>query len=527
MGKGEDRPPLLLQVGNYFVRHWRGELSLAVSFWINGILAYLCIAVIGEFKMDLMRDVDLRTTAAASILLYALSLLVTFWLVIGIWRSASKHAGRGGRKVWASLAKLMVALRLLSLVVYATKYSAPQMAEFLTILIGDKRIASYEIRMLAGGTEVEFYGGIRAGAATALEQTLNTLPRVKVLHINSDGGREHEATQMARLVRERGVITYTSEKCLSAATLVLIAGKERVMDANAAVGFHGGLAGTTTQKRSDNRSFGEAMRAAGISDEFIDRVLATPNDDMWFPSFEEMLRAGVVTGQSSGERFAVSGSRLRRSSPQDLDEDFGNRLGIRAIKEVEPETYQKMQRDVSSAIQSGKPRREVESVVRLVYDQLMAKYSAIASDDTLLAVRDLWIVMLETPKDKDSQAGTDVLSPKTLGPYFDNGRASLEVTKSNNIVLVETVLRGAAIGRIPQVDAEAADKDVAAIRSRLRLIYGDDADLISKPYDRTHHSQRVREMHLAFYRETQKMPRERQCNLLRSLLLQNHWLHGP
>jgi hypothetical protein len=142
-------------------------------------------------------------------------------------------------------------------------------------------------------------------------------------------------------------------------------------------------------------------------------------------------------------------------------------------------------------------------------------------------MRDLWIAMLETPEDKDSQAGTDVLSPKTLGPYFDYGRASLELTKSNNLVLVETVLRGAATVRIPQVDAEAADKDVAAIRSKLRLIYGDDADLISKTDDRTQHSQRVREMHLAFYRETQKMPRERQCNLLRSLLLQNHWPHGP
>jgi hypothetical protein len=32
---GRRRPP----AQNCFARHWRGELSLPVSFWINGILA--------------------------------------------------------------------------------------------------------------------------------------------------------------------------------------------------------------------------------------------------------------------------------------------------------------------------------------------------------------------------------------------------------------------------------------------------------------------------------------------------------
>jgi hypothetical protein len=488
----------------------------------------LCVAVIAECKVALMKEADLRTTAAASILLYALSLLATFWLVIGIWRSASKHVGRGGRPVWARLAKLMVALRILSLVVFATKYTTPQMVEFLRILTGDKQISPFEICVLADGKEVEFSGGLRTGAATALEQTLNTLPHVEVLHMNSMGGRAHEAKNMARLVRERSLITYTSEQCLSAATLVFVAGKERVVEVKAKLGFHSGSfpGMTASQIRAVKQSDREVMRTAGISDEFINRVLETPNNDMWFPSFEEMLHAGVVTSQSYGERFAVSGYRLHHSSPQDLDEAFGNQPGIRAIKEVEPETYQKMQRDVSSAIRSGKPRREVESVVRLVYDQLMAKYSAIASDDTLLAMRDLWIAMLETVRDKDSQAGIAVLSPKAPGPYYGYRLLHCEETRSNNLVLIETILRGATNGRVPQVDAEAADRDVADIRSRLSLIHGDDAELVSKPDEWDQHSQCVREILLAFYKETQKIPKERQCNLLRSLLLQNHWPHG-
>src|SRR6185369_4332370 len=103
----------------------------------------------------------------------------------------------------------------------------PQTVEFWNILCGDKQIPPYRIQVLPVGTELEFSGGIRAGAASELERALHVNPKVKVLRINSVGGRIHEATRMARLVRERGLDTYTSDYCLSAATLVFIAGQQR------------------------------------------------------------------------------------------------------------------------------------------------------------------------------------------------------------------------------------------------------------------------------------------------------------
>jgi hypothetical protein len=48
------------------------------------------------------------------------------------------------------------------------------------------------------------------------------------------------------------------------------------------------------------------MHSAGASEQFIKRVLATPSNQMWYPTFEEMLGAGVVTSQSFGDRFATS-----------------------------------------------------------------------------------------------------------------------------------------------------------------------------------------------------------------------------
>lgn len=111
-----------------------------------------------------------------------------------------------------------------------------------------------------------------------------------------------------QLVRGRGLVTYTSEYCLSAATLVLMSGKERVVAANAKVGFHAGtLPGATVeQQREMDNLVRSTMQSADVSEGFIKRVLATPPDQMWYPTFNEMLAARAVTSQSLGDRFASS-----------------------------------------------------------------------------------------------------------------------------------------------------------------------------------------------------------------------------
>src|SRR5205807_1486191 len=45
------------------------------------------------------------------------------------------------------------------------------------------------------------------------------------------------------------------------------------------------------------------MQSAGASEQFIKRVLATPSNQMWYPTFNEMLAARVVTSQSLGSQI--------------------------------------------------------------------------------------------------------------------------------------------------------------------------------------------------------------------------------
>ena len=294
--------------GNYFAQHWHGQLSLGVSYWVSGFVPGLLVTLVVGIVKPIQETLSLRLSCGLSMFLFALAIASTVWWLIGVWRSASSHVSRGGRRFWAGVAEAMVVLGFLNISALTYKTYIPQSIEMLSIIVGDFGIPPYQIRVLPGGTDIEFRGGMRAGSARKLERSLAAVPQTKVLHIESPGGRIEEAKRMMKLVRERGLTTYTSEECESAATLVLVSGKQRVIGANAKVGFHAGtLPGITLeQQRGADDDLRSIMQSAGVSEAFIKRTLATPSDQMWFPSFDEMLQNGVATAQSYPERFATS-----------------------------------------------------------------------------------------------------------------------------------------------------------------------------------------------------------------------------
>jgi hypothetical protein len=285
---------------NYLIRHWRGELSLGISYWVNSLLSSLLLAVLTVVVLStaVLLNVSLRFMAALYFLGLFVDLVVFVWLIVGIWRSATKHVyWFGGLTIWAVLAKLFVILGVLQLAVM-TKTILSSSGDYWSVLCGeDKSYPSYKVRVLFGGAEIEFRGGLRAGSAAELERVLKATPRANVLRINSMGGRIREAKEMERLVRARGMSTYTTEECAGAATWVFISGKERVLARGARLGFQEGIDRSLSveQQASVDNLVRQKMLSVGISETFINRALTTENGKMWYPSVEEMRSAGVIT----------------------------------------------------------------------------------------------------------------------------------------------------------------------------------------------------------------------------------------
>ena len=138
---------------NYFARHWRGELSLPVSYWINGAIlanATIVILFLVAGRMD-NNDYSLRIISFVYLGIVLFSVVVWFWSVIGIWRSSSRHVERGGMSFWAYIAKFMVVVGFITMAGKLNANIIPQVKEYTLIAIGSDPIGEIDIKVSADG----------------------------------------------------------------------------------------------------------------------------------------------------------------------------------------------------------------------------------------------------------------------------------------------------------------------------------------------------------------------------------------
>jgi len=82
-----------------FLSHWRGETSLGISYWLNGILLgslLPTLILIGYSRINPFRH-SLRMNACVILILFTLRLCLWIWTNVGVIRSANRHTSRGGK----------------------------------------------------------------------------------------------------------------------------------------------------------------------------------------------------------------------------------------------------------------------------------------------------------------------------------------------------------------------------------------------------------------------------------------------
>jgi hypothetical protein len=280
--------------GSYLANHWRGLLPLGVSFWVNGWLVAASVLAFQRLLDDGAVVRNPRTAAQLYALTYVLAVAGCIWVCVGAWRAATQHFVSGRKPVWAALAKLTIMLFVLNQIGPAIWIHLPKARECLEFAAGSDPIDSYQIVVSGNGEVVELHGGLRYGSANALRSVLKDSPNAKVLKIDSGGGRVGEGLKMMALVRQYGLDTYASQRCMSAATLVLLAGKARGAEQGAKIGFHASRDPGGGSKGGDAAMMG-ALVSAGVREVFVHRVVSVPPDRMWFPTQEELLKEGVLT----------------------------------------------------------------------------------------------------------------------------------------------------------------------------------------------------------------------------------------
>jgi hypothetical protein len=160
-----------------------------------------------------------------------------------------------------------------------------------------KEAVAPTVMTVTDGT-AHYSGEIDFAAFNSLEETLRLDPNLKTLRLTSAGGRIAAARGMARLVEENTLGTEVTGICASACTLVFIAGTPRSLNPDAQLGFHGYelVSGIVTLSTADEETRDkETFASRGVDAAFLDQAFAVPHDQMWFPSFEELKSAGVIS----------------------------------------------------------------------------------------------------------------------------------------------------------------------------------------------------------------------------------------
>jgi hypothetical protein len=162
--------------------------------------------------------------------------------------------------------------------------------------------------------------GIDRSDAKELRAFLFEHPEIELLELHAKGGFVRPALDMAAVLVDYEIDTVVKGRCASACTLVFLAGANRNLEKGGRLGFH-----SSSWSREDLKDYYETQREArgwtdeftfaswvyeesirdfnkeleymvsrGVSIEFIIRMAYVNSDDMWYPSWDELVKYGLL-----------------------------------------------------------------------------------------------------------------------------------------------------------------------------------------------------------------------------------------
>jgi len=173
---------------DFIKKHWKGDYSLAKSYWVNTFFVSLIVLLCGQLFLQFFNQrSQARYASGAVLFLTALTATVWCWSVIGTWRSASRHVARGGKSFWAAAAKVAIVLGAIRTVGDLVT-QAPYLGEHFRVAMGHQLGPETRIQLRSDRRSLLVSGGINDDTAEKLQQALSQMPGVRTIVLSSKGG---------------------------------------------------------------------------------------------------------------------------------------------------------------------------------------------------------------------------------------------------------------------------------------------------------------------------------------------------
>lgn len=497
---------------SYIVRHWRGELSLGKSYWLNGMLMGVFVAVLSTAvsRMDVAAHPRVYSLTVIVLLLLVTPLLAT-WQWVGVWRSANHHVERGGKRAWAVLAEVMVVVGVLSFAGSMAATYLPASAQYWRILTDTDPMSHYEVRVIRDDTELEVRGPIGFGLTDRVREELDAHPTITLIHLNSPGGRVAEARALAKLIEDRGLSTYTATGCASACILPFMAGRQRLINGDARLGFHQyGFPGVRGADFSGQYATDEAyLRTRGIAPNFVARAYATPNRSLWKPSLAELAAAHVITGEAAAGQVGLSGL-----SPADAKSVFDREPLYASLKQTDPTVYTSLLGMFQDAAAKGHSLLDAQASMMPTLWQLRAKRLPYASNTAVIGFSALAVAEWQYLEKTDPVVCFDYEVGDTQTTMRAAALLPLALTAREPTVLAE-VLRSGKNQAFAPASAATANDLLQRIGTDLKARFGDDTKLIGELSNPNIDKAKGCALLIALYQDILRLPSTESGPLLR------------
>jgi len=219
---------------------------------------------------------------------------------LALWRSLALIGRRNFvTENLSTLTRLVVVLTLFPTMLAGFFLGLPYSGESLSEALQESGGPTWSLTLSDAEDSVRISGEIQSGLGDALEDLLQAYPGIKRLELESPGGHVNEGLALATLVEKYSLDTAVKTHCDSACTLVFVAGRERILESEAELGFHRCRSTlwyyALLYDDENNAKMARYLESKGVSKAFTDKVITVPSEAMWYPSADQLLAAGVMT----------------------------------------------------------------------------------------------------------------------------------------------------------------------------------------------------------------------------------------
>ncbi|WP_206486178.1 hypothetical protein [Thalassotalea sp. G2M2-11] len=507
--------------GNWFKLHWKGLLPLDLSYWVNVFAIGLALLFITPPLFQYLADSDASSTVRGLLIIafYVVITGVSIWQLVGLYRSADKHTTRGGSSGWAMIAKLMVLIGIGRYCYDMNQTGIPFILESGKLIIGESKLPPLSIRVMNQGTEVELQGGLEFGASNRLSQVLVNNPSIRIIHLNSQGGRIAEAKKLAILVKQNKLITYSKTQCLSACPIVFLAGKEKLLGDSAKLGFHsasfGGVSGSDVEEL--NKSLLSQLEEAKVPSWFVKKVSKISSEDVWTPSTDELIKAGVIDKVVDSGNYAHSGVSDWQN-PTTIDQELQKHEVYQSLNQFDKEGYNVVRQKMVTAIKDGTPLNTLTTGVNhYLYIERLNHYMQLGGDEEVIQYIESQIVQMEYLKNDYPAKCAAYTYPEVFEVNITNDIPTIipsEISEKETIAFNSLIKSLSPDNYI--VDKEEQTAIITGVVDKMIAVDSSYGDVLSNPSKYREDPEKLCTVGIMLNKEINALPLEKAGSLLRS-----------